>query len=226
MKRISKVAIAMAVLMSLVLAPPVSAESKVKSTKFNSAKCKPTKAIGHLPKIVAPSDRALRRIPRIITLQTNCGDIVISTVGVKAAITITQIVTLARAGFFDDSLCHRLTTKGAFVLQCGDPTGSGEGGPNFVYPDENLPADVFNNYPEGTVAMRNRGPAPDGSATNGSQFFLVFGDTTLPPKYTIWGTVIQGLDIVRLIAKAGVKGGGVDGSPNQSIAILRVVVSN
>jgi peptidyl-prolyl cis-trans isomerase B (cyclophilin B) len=118
-------------------------------------------------------------------------------------------------------LCHRLTTKGLYVLQCGDPTATGGGGPNFTYRDENLPTESLNNYPAGTVAMANSGPG-----TNGSQFFLVFADTTLGANYTIWGSITQGLDIVKAIAKAGVKGGGADGTPNQPIAINRVTVSN
>jgi peptidyl-prolyl cis-trans isomerase B (cyclophilin B) len=128
---------------------------------------------------------------------------------------------LARGGFFGNSLCHRLTTQGLYVLQCGDPTATGAGGPNFSYRDENLPANTANNYPAGTVAMANSGPS-----TNGSQFFLVFADTTLGPNYTIWGTITQGLDIVKYIAKLGVKGGGADGRPAQSIAILRATVTN
>jgi peptidyl-prolyl cis-trans isomerase B (cyclophilin B) len=131
------------------------------------------------------------------------------------------LATLARGGYFNDSLCHRLTTKGLYVLQCGDPTATGGGGPNFTYRDENLPTESLNNYPAGTVAMANSGPG-----TNGSQFFLVFADTTLGANYTIWGTITQGLDIVKAIAKAGVKGGGADGAPNQPISIKRVTLSN
>jgi peptidyl-prolyl cis-trans isomerase B (cyclophilin B) len=145
----------------------------------------------------------------------------VTTVGAKAPITITQLATLARGGFFNNTLCHRLTTQGLYVLQCGDPTATGGGGPNFTYRDENLPVEGLNNYPAGTVAMANSGPG-----TNGSQFFLVFADTTLGANYTIWGTITQGLDIVKAIAKAGVKGGGADGAPNQPISINRVTVSN
>jgi peptidyl-prolyl cis-trans isomerase B (cyclophilin B) len=151
---------------------------------------------------------------------------VVTTVGAKAPITITQLATLARGGYFNDSLCHRLTTKGLYVLQCGDPTATGGGGPNFTYRDENLPAEGLYNYPAGTVAMANSGPGVNGAGTNGSQFFLVFADTTLGANYTIWGTITQGLDIVKAIAKAGVKGGGADGTPNQPIAINRVIVTN
>ena len=193
----------------------------VKSAKVPAIKCTQTKAVGHTPPSVAPADKLLKRIPRTFTFVTNCGNIVVTTVGAKAPITLTQLSTLARGGYFNNSLCHRLTTQGLYVLQCGDPTATGGGGPNFTYRDENLPAEGLNNYPAGTVAMANSGPG-----TNGSQFFLVFADTTLGANYTIWGTVTQGLEIVKAIAKAGVKGGGADGAPSQQIEIKRVTVSN
>ena len=209
---------------SLILSPSAFAEAKGKSTKsakLSAVKCKATKAVGHTPPSVAPADKLPKRLPRTFTFETNCGNIVVTTVGAKAPITITQLATLARGGYFNNTLCHRLTTQGLYVLQCGDPTATGAGGPNFTYRDENLPAQELNNYPAGTVAMANSGPG-----TNGSQFFLVFADTTLGSNYTIWGSITKGLDIVKAIAKAGVKGGGADGAPNQPIAINRVIVSN
>jgi len=210
---------------TLIVSPSASAvdtkNKTVKSAKVPAIKCTPTKAVGHTPPSVAPADKVLKRIPRTFTFVTNCGNIVVTTVGTKAPITLTQLSTLARGGYFNNSLCHRLTTQGLYVLQCGDPTATGGGGPNFTYRDENLPTEGLNNYPAGTVAMANSGPG-----TNGSQFFLVFADTTLGANYTIWGTITQGLDIVKAIARAGVKGGGADGTPNQPIAINRVTVSN
>ncbi|MEN9927768.1 MAG: hypothetical protein RJB27_844 [Actinomycetota bacterium] len=209
---------------SLILSPSAFAETKgksVKSAKVPAIKCKATKAVGHTPPSVAPAEKLPKRFARTFTFGTNCGNIVVTTVGAKAPITITQLATLARGGYFNNTLCHRLTTQGLYVLQCGDPTATGSGGPNFTFRDENLPVEGLNNYPAGTVAMANSGPG-----TNGSQFFLVFADTTLGANYTIWGTITQGLDIVKAIAKAGVKGGGADGAPNQPISINRVTVSN
>jgi peptidyl-prolyl cis-trans isomerase B (cyclophilin B) len=220
MKQIVIAAIAISVLLS----PSAVAEPKPKAVKVEKApvvKCAPTKAAGHTPKDVNPAQKLPKKLARTFTFETNCGNIVITTVGAKAPITITQLSTLAKRGYFDNSLCHRLTTQGLYVLQCGDPTATGSGGPNFTYGDENLPAETVNNYPAGTVAMANSGPG-----TNGSQFFLVFADTTLGANYTIWGTITQGLDIVKAIAKAGVKGGGADGPPKQTIAIIRVTVTN
>ena len=227
MKRIIVAGLALSALTAstLIVSPSASAvdtkNKTVKSAKVPAIKCTPTKAVGHTPPSVAPADKVLKRIPRTFTFVTNCGNIVVTTVGAKAPITLTQLSTLARGGYFNNSLCHRLTTQGLYVLQCGDPTATGAGGPNFTYRDENLPAEGLNNYPAGTVAMANSGPG-----TNGSQFFLVFADTTLGANYTIWGTITQGLDIVKAIARAGVKGGGADGTPNQAISINRVTVSN
>ena len=221
---IMKRAVIVAIAISVLLSPSAIAESKskaVKTSKPAAIKCGPTKAAGHTPKDVAPAQKLPKKLPRTFTFETNCGNIVITTVGAKAPITITQLSTLAKGGYFDNSLCHRLTTQGLYVLQCGDPTATGTGGPNFTYGDENLPSATENNYPAGTVAMAN-----SGAGTNGSQFFLVFADTTLGANYTIWGTITQGLDIVKAIAKAGVKGGGADGPPNRAIAINRVIVSN
>ena len=219
-KRLLVAVIAISVLAS----PSAIAEPKgkaAKNVKVAAIKCGPTKAAGHAPKDVAPAQKLPKKLARTFTFETNCGNIVVTTVGAKAPITITQLSTLAKRGYFDNSLCHRLTTQGLYVLQCGDPTATGSGGPNFTYGDENLPTATVNNYPAGTVAMANSGPG-----TNGSQFFLVFADTTLGANYTIWGTITEGLDIVKAIAKAGVKGGGADGPPKQTIAIIRVTVTN
>lgn len=185
-----------------------------------TVKCTPTKAMGITPKKIATPKKVLTKFPKKFTLVTNCGNIVISSVGAKAPFTMTSIAALAKGGFYNNTLCHRLTTQGLFVLQCGDPTATGSGGPEFTYPDENLPANKKNNYPAGTVAMANSGPN-----TNGSQFFLVYANTTLAPSYTIWGTITSGLDIVKAIAKAGAVGGAPDGKPAKAIAIQKVLVS-
>jgi peptidyl-prolyl cis-trans isomerase B (cyclophilin B) len=207
------------VCISLVLASTTSIVTATAAQKAKPLKCTTTKAVGHTEKVVAPIQKPLTKLPKTFTLVTNCGTIVITTVGNKAPWTLTEMSALAKAKYFDGTLCHRLTTAGIFVLQCGDPTATGMGGPGFSYPDENLPANALNNYPAGTVAMANSGPG-----TNGSQFFLVFADTSLGADYTIWGKITKGLDIVQAIAKAGVKGGGGDGTPNIKIALTKVTV--
>ena len=154
-----------------------------------------------------------------ITFSTNCGDIVIE-LDPSAPQTIESEVFLAESGFYDNTSCHRLTTEGIFVLQCGDPAGNGSGGPGYTVADENLPTDSEANYPAGTVAMANAGPG-----TSGSQFFIVYQDTTLPAGYSIWGQVVSGLDIVRQVASMGVAGGLTDGTPAQPVFINSATVS-
>jgi peptidyl-prolyl cis-trans isomerase B (cyclophilin B) len=148
-----------------------------------------------------------------LTLTTNCGKIVIA-LDPAAPKTVASAAFLARDGFYDNTKCHRLTTSGIFVLQCGDPKGDGTGGPGYTLPDENLPASGDANYPAGTVAMANAGPG-----TGGSQFFIVYDDTTLPGDYTIWGHVTKGLGIVKEVASAGVADGSGDGAPKQPVFI-------
>ena len=139
----------------------------------------------------------------------------------KAPCTTNSFRHLAEAKYFDGTSCHRLTTNNIFVLQCGDPTGTGSGGPGYQFGEENVPADGEKNYPAGTVAMANAG-----SGTNGSQFFLVYKDTTLPPGYTIFGTITKGLDVVQKVADAGSddSNGDGDGKPKLPVTIETVTV--
>jgi peptidyl-prolyl cis-trans isomerase B (cyclophilin B) len=155
-----------------------------------------------------------------LTLATNCGDIVIDMFADQAPATVASAAFLADTGFYDATACHHLTTAGLFVVPCGDPAGNGTGGPGYQLPDENLPSEGEANYPAGTVAMANAGPG-----TSGSQFFLVYEDTTLPAGYTIWGQVTEGLDILRSVAAAGVADGSGDGLPTQPLVIESATVS-
>lgn len=168
----------------------------------------------------APEDKVKPDTAYTMTLTTNCGDIVIDTLPTEAPATVASMAFLTEEGYFDLTACHRLTTEGIFVLQCGDPAGNGTGGPGYSIPDENLPAEGEANYPAGTVAMANAGPG-----TGGSQFFIVYEDTTLPSGYTIWGTVAKGLDVVQRIAAAGVEGGGADGPPAQRVVIEKATLT-
>jgi peptidyl-prolyl cis-trans isomerase B (cyclophilin B) len=196
-----------------------AATSKPATPKVATVICKATKAVAHTAKKVTTPTKMLPKRMGTFTFVTNCGNIVITTNGVRANVTLTALTALAKAGYFDGSLCHRLTTSDLFILQCGDPTATGSGPSPFTYGDENLPAKVANNYPVGTVAMAN-----SGANTNGSQFFLVYANTTLGPSYTIWGRITSGLNIVKAIAAAGVKGGIPDGTPVKKIAIEKVIV--
>ncbi|MFM1788992.1 MAG: hypothetical protein RLZZ12_341 [Actinomycetota bacterium] len=195
-------------------APIAQAEEK------ETVKCRQIKWSAKSPKRINPPTALLKRGPRQITLQTNCGNITIRTFYKDAPVTLTVLATLMNAGYYKRTACHRLTTDGIYVVQCGDPTATGMGDPGFRYKDENLPEAEMDNYPRGTVAMANSGSP----GTNGSQFFLVYDDTTLGPNYTIWGEITSGIEILEYIANAGVKGGGVDGTPLKNLVIQRVIV--
>ena len=153
------------------------------------------------------------------TIHTNRGDIVINLRNSKATCTVNSFVFLAAKKYFSNTHCHRLVTSGIFVLQCGDPTGTGSGGPGYKFDDENLTGAT---YPAATVAMANAGPN-----TNGSQFFLVYKDSTqLQPKYTPFGTIVSGLNIIQNVAKAGSdnSGGSGDGHPKEKVVIKSVTI--
>ncbi|MFJ5926697.1 peptidylprolyl isomerase [Kitasatospora sp. NPDC092948] len=151
------------------------------------------------------------------TLDTSAGKVTFSLDAAKAPHTVNSFVFLAGQQFWDDTKCHRLTTEGIYVLQCGDPTGTGSGGPGYQFTDENLTGAT---YPAGTVAMANAGPN-----TNGSQFFLVYKDTQLPPSYTPFGKITGGLDALQKIAEAGVQGGGTDGPPATPVNVKSITAA-
>lgn len=186
---------------------------------FNGSTCSKADATAHTPPKVGYPDTNVALVDHIFILNTNCGQIAFKSWGKKAPTTVIAMTFLAKNGYFDHTFCHRVTTASIYVLQCGDPTASGSGGPQWQYRDENLPDEESHDYPAGTVAMAN-----SGANTNGSQFFIVYKDSTLPPSYTIWGTVTKGLDIVKKVAAQGVVGGGTDGWPKQSISIDSVIV--
>jgi peptidyl-prolyl cis-trans isomerase B (cyclophilin B) len=155
----------------------------------------------------------------IATIVTNCGTIVAVLDGAKAPHTVNSFAFLAGKGYFDNTPCHRLTTAGIFVLQCGDPTGSGTGGPGYTIPDENLAGAT---YGAGTLAMANTGQPH----TGGSQFFLCYNDTQLPPQYTPFGHITQGLDVLKAIAANGEddSNGPGDGHPKSPVIIQKFTV--
>lgn len=221
MKRMSAIAILAACLLGFTSLIPAHAATRPTSVPG----CAKSTAKGHAPATVKQPTVAAKKLAKVLTLTTNCGPIEITMVGAKAPITVTSISALANAGYYNNSLCHRLTTQGIFVLQCGDPTASGSGSPTgwTGYVDENLPVATGINYPAGTVAMANSGPK-----TNGSQFFLVYQDTTLGPNYTIWGKITKGLDLVQKIGAVGAyQMSGTqamyagDGYPIQTVEIVK-----
>ncbi len=152
------------------------------------------------------------------TLSLTGGDVVISMDRSKTPCTVGSFVHLAQSGYFDQTKCHRLTTADSLkVLQCGDPSGTGSGGPGYSFADETNPAMT---YPAGTVAMANAG-----ANTNGSQFFLVYADSQLPPDYTVFGKITGGLEVLTKIAAAGVSDGSQDGAPASPVTISKVTVA-
>lgn len=159
------------------------------------------------------------------TISTNHGDLTLELDGAAAPQAVASFVALANDGFFDGTDCHRLVTAGIFVLQCGDPTGTGTGGPAYRFgPIENAPADDI--YPAGTLAMARVG----GNAESmGSQFFIVYEDSPIPSDnaggYSVFGHVSEGLSIVEDVASAGTMTGQPDGQPAQSVIVNEVSAS-
>jgi peptidyl-prolyl cis-trans isomerase B (cyclophilin B) len=165
-----------------------------------------------------------------VSMVTNQGHIGLLLANNESPCTVNSFASLAQQKFFNDTKCHRLTASPtSSVLQCGDPGGDGTGGPGYQFANE-YPTDQYKpgdpaahdpvTYPRGTLAMANSGPN-----TNGSQFFLVYKDTQLPPDYTIFGTIQQdGLTTLDKIAKGGVAGGGADGPPAAEVTIKSVLL--
>lgn len=154
-----------------------------------------------------------------VTLTTSVGDLRATLDADATPCTVGSFVSLAEQGYYDATECHRLTTAGIYVLQCGDPTATGSGGPGYSFPDELTGEET---YPAGTLAMANAGPD-----TNGSQFFVVYDDTRLPPSYTVFGTVDQEtIDLVQEVAAQGTDdaNGPGDGAPNEAVEIESVTV--
>jgi peptidyl-prolyl cis-trans isomerase B (cyclophilin B) len=151
------------------------------------------------------------------TMKTNQGDVEMQLYGGKAPCTVNSFTFLAQKNFYDKTECHRLTSGGLNVLQCGDPTASGSGGPGYRFANENTDGAT---YTEGTLAMAHSSQ-PD---SNGSQFFMVYKDSQLPPDYTVFGKITKGLDVLKKIAKGGSEPKG-DGRPKKKVEIQDVTIA-
>jgi peptidyl-prolyl cis-trans isomerase B (cyclophilin B) len=164
------------------------------------------------------------------SMATNQGNMGLMLANNESPCTVNSFASLIGQKYFDNTKCHRLTTSPELgVLQCGDPKGDGTGGPGYGFGNE-YPTDQYppNDpklqeavvYPRGTLAMANAGPN-----TNGSQFFMVYKDSQLPPQYTVFGTIqADGLATLDKIAKAGVAGGGEDGAPTSEVTIKSLLL--
>jgi peptidyl-prolyl cis-trans isomerase B (cyclophilin B) len=187
------------------------------------------KNTGGLPPATAPNTGK-----DTLTMNTNLGVIAATVDKTKAPCTASAFEYLSAKKFWDNTKCHRLVTEGIKVLQCGDPTATGKGyrdtdgtgGPNFKYPEENLPTGQDPTYPAGTIAMaKTQDPG-----TTGSQFFIVYGDipaAALPAQYTVLGTLTKGLDVVQKVAKAGTDNANQpgDGHPKQELDIKTLTMA-
>jgi peptidyl-prolyl cis-trans isomerase B (cyclophilin B) len=179
-----------------------------------------------------PQNGRIATDPTVIraSIATSAGTVGLEMDNSKTPCTVNNFTSLAKQGFFDNTTCHRLTTSTELgVLQCGDPTGTGTGGPGYRFPNE-YPTNQYRMtdpalktpvvYPRGTLAMANSGPG-----TNGSQFYLMHQDSMLPPTYTVFGTIDgAGLATLDKVAAAGVAGGSDDGKPVVDVTIKSVQV--
>ncbi|MFJ4044328.1 peptidylprolyl isomerase [Microbacterium sp. NPDC089987] len=150
-----------------------------------------------------------------VTVATGVGELKMTLDAAKTPCTVNNFLSLAEQGYFDGTTCHRLTTDGIFVLQCGDPSATGTGGPGYSFADE---LDGSETYEAGTLAMANAGPD-----TNGSQFFIVYADSQLPPNYAVFGHLDEASTaVVADVAAAGTDNGGSDGAPKTPVMIESV----
>ncbi len=193
-----KISLALVLIACLTGSSFVSVQAAERPTSV--ASCKKSTAKPRVPATLKQPMAPAKKIPATLTLNTNCGPIRATLLTKRAPQTTTNISFLANSKYYNGTICHRLTTDGLYVLQCGDPTAQGAGSPGgwVGYKEENLPKVGAKNYPAGTLAMANSGPG-----TNGSQFFLVYADTQLGPNYTIFGRITSGLDLLKKIAEVG-----------------------
>ena len=173
-------------------------------------------------KVSLPSATPNYKATYTATISTNRGAIVIDLLNSQATCMVNSFVHLAEAAFFNSTPCFRLSTSdGVYILQCGDPTGKGSGGPGYEFANENLTGAT---YPAGTLAMANVSGVAN---SNGSQFFLVYKNSSLPPDYTPFGKIVSGLNILQTVAKGGYgkplsSGGG--GAPKEKVEIESVTI--
>jgi peptidyl-prolyl cis-trans isomerase B (cyclophilin B) len=172
-------------------------------------------------KVTVPPNQAPTAGSVLAQVTTSQGALTFSLDRSKAPCTVQNFVSLAEQGYYNNTPCSRLVTTTPAVLQCGDPTGTGSGNPGYTFNDELTGKEK---YTTGVLAMAN-----SGANTNGSQFFIVYKDSTsLPPNYTIFGKVTAGLSVVNKVAAKGSNNanGDGDGKPNLAITITSVTVAN
>ncbi|WP_328300570.1 peptidylprolyl isomerase [Streptomyces sp. NBC_00435] len=198
--------------LSLTGAPSDSKPASPTGCSYTATGTGTTKAPG------LPVHDPARARPYTAELVTDRGKVVIEAFTGAAPCSTTSFAFLAGKKYFDGSACHRVTTRGIFVLECGDPAGLGTADPGYYFPDENL-ADA--SYPAGTVAMSKAVPG-----RNGSQFFISYADPDfrMQPDWTPFARVVSGLDVLRRIAGNGTEDGSPDGRPKEPVVIRSVTV--
>ncbi|MEX5634356.1 peptidylprolyl isomerase [Parafrankia sp. FMc2] len=201
---------------------PAGETSKVGDCVYTASGEAPSREVG-LP-AAAP---AVNRSPATMVITTDQGTMTAALDADKAPCTVNALRTLAEAGFYTDTPCHRQTggaDAGINVLQCGDPTGTGTGGPGFGYANENTEGV---NYNRGVLAMAHSSQ-PD---SNGSQFFINYADpspqgaSALAGSYTVFGHITEGLDVLDKLTTPGVSGGGSDGAPTSGAKIQSIQIT-
>ncbi|MGQ0631746.1 MAG: peptidylprolyl isomerase [Sporichthyaceae bacterium] len=165
-----------------------------------------------------PPGFADTKTAQFVTMEINKKPVVVELDPAAAPCAVNSFVHLVEEKYFDDTPCHReLNAPGNYVLQCGDPTGTGSGGPGYFFSDENLENAT---YEKGIIAMANSGPN-----TNGSQFFMMFDDSEFPPAYVPFGKIISGIEVLTKIGEAGVTGPSND-TPKEEVTISKMTVSD
>jgi peptidyl-prolyl cis-trans isomerase B (cyclophilin B) len=190
---------------------------------------------GKVVDVGTPPPNAANTGMATLTIESTLGPITATVDRSKTPCTAAAFEFLASKKFWDGTKCHRMTTGDIKVLQCGDPSAKGKGyrdtdgtgGPSFRYAEENLPTNAAAGgagaYPVGSIAMAKT-QAP---GSTGSQFFIVWGATPLPPDYTLLGTITKGMDLVTKVAKGGVDdaNGPGDGHPKTEIGIKTMTLA-
>jgi peptidyl-prolyl cis-trans isomerase B (cyclophilin B) len=201
-------------------APSSSAGASTSADPSSCAYTRDASGNPHLKDVGTPPSKVPTSGTTAVTMTTNFGAIPLALERAGAPCATQSMVYLAQKKFFDNTICHRETSSaGLKVLQCGDPSGTGSGGPSYQYKTHVTGKET---YKRGTVAMANSGQGFDGS-----QFFLVYGDSQLPPNYTVVGTIAPaGLKVLDTIAANGNNGanGQGDGAPKKKVTITSMTV--
>jgi len=220
------------VVIALLALTAACGDDTTKTPKAVESQCSYTEEGEAAKQVDPPPGNPEKDSPTELTIATDRGDVKVSLDADKAPCTVNSFVSLAKQGYFENTKCHRLVSQGLFVLQCGDPSATGAGGPGYQFDDELVDKDPrlqpclgqsdptsgkeVCTYTAGTVAMANAG-----AGTNGSQFFLVYKDSPLPAAYTVFGRMsAAGVKTVQTIAKEGNAPDGV--APKTPVTITSV----